>query len=76
MIVVELGWSELEGEISDCLDYRRWCSRDPIRGTAQERRIAWEADCLAEAAVIVHRQHVRERGYARPEPLSQPLRVC
>jgi uncharacterized membrane protein YkvA (DUF1232 family) len=75
-LLVELSWSEFEGEVQDYLDYRRWCSRDPMRGNAQERRIAWEADCLAEAGAILHRQEVRERGYSRPEPLSRPFRVC
>ncbi len=75
-LLVELSWSEFEGEISDYLDFRRWCGREPFRGTAEERRMAWEADCLAEAGVILHRQLVRERGYARTQPLRQPLRVC
>jgi hypothetical protein len=75
-LMVELSWCEFEGEVRDYLDYRRWCGRDPMRGNAQERRLAWEADCLAEAGAIVHRQQVRLRGYARQEPLSRPLRVC
>lgn len=75
-LLVELSWSEFAGEVQDYLDYRRWCSRETMRGNAQERRIAWEADCLAEAGAILHRQEVRERGYARPEPLSRPFRVC
>ncbi len=75
-LLVELSWSGFAGEVQDYLDFRRWCGQAPFRGNAEERRIAWEADCLAEAGAIVHRQQVRERGYARPEPLSRPFRVC
>lgn len=75
-LLVELSWSEFAGEVQDYLDFRRWSGRAPFRGTAEERRVAWEADCLAEANAILHRQHVRERGYGRPQPLSRPFRVC
>lgn len=75
-LLVELSWSEFAGEVQDYLDYRRWCNDASMRGNAQERRLAWEADCLAEAGAIVHRQQVRERGYARQAPLSRPFRVC
>lgn len=75
-LLVELSWSEFEGEVQDYLDFRRWCGRAPMRGNAHERRLAWETDCLAEASAILHRQQVRERGYGRPGPLSGRLRVC
>jgi len=39
-------------------------------------RTAWEAACVAAASEMLHRQQVRERGYARPQRLEQPLRVC
>jgi hypothetical protein len=75
-LLVELSWSEFAGEVQDYLDYRRWCSHEHVRGTAEERRSAWETACLAEASALLHRQEVRERGYARFEPISKPFRVC
>lgn len=74
-LLVELSWSEFAGEVQDYLDYSRWCSRVHVRGSAQDRRNAWETDCLAEASALLHRQEVRARGYARFEPLSRPFRV-
>jgi hypothetical protein len=75
-LLVELSWSEFAGELQDYLDYRRFCSEGKFRGTASERRTAWESACLAEASAMMHRQEVRERGYSRPLRLSQPFRVC
>lgn len=75
-LLVELSWSEFAGELQDYLDYRRFCSEGTFRGTASERRTAWESACLAEASAMMHRQEVRERGYSRPLRLSQPFRVC
>lgn len=75
-LLVELSWSEFAGEVQDYLDYRRFCSEGTFRGTASERRTAWESACLAEASAMMHRQEVRERGYSRPLRLSQPFRVC
>jgi len=74
-LLVELSWSEFSGEVQDYLDYCRFISKSHVRGTAEERRVVWESACLAEASQIIHRQQVRERGYARIEPLSQPFRV-
>lgn len=75
-LLVELSWSEFAGEVQDYLDYCRFRSEIQFRGTAEERRTLWESACLAQATTIIHRQQVRERGYARIEPLSRPLRVC
>lgn len=75
-LLVELSWSEFAGEVQDYLDYCRFRGEFRVRGTAEERRIAWESACLAEACSTLRRQRVRERGYARVEPLSQPFRVC
>ena len=74
--VIELSWSEFEGEVQDYQDYRRFCRESPARGSAGERRIEWERECLAEASALLHRQTVRERGYARALPASRPFRVC
>jgi hypothetical protein len=75
-LLIELSWSEFEGEVADYQDYLRFCRETPIRGTAEDRRTAWESDCLAQANTLLHRQALRERGYARPELFSRPFRVC
>lgn len=75
-LLIELSWSEFEGEVADHQDFLRFCRETPIRGTAEERRTAWESDCLAQANTLLHRQALRERGYARPELFSRPFRVC
>jgi hypothetical protein len=75
-LLIELSWSEFEDEVADYEDFRRFCSETAIRGNAEERRTAWESDCLAQANTLLHRQALRERGYARPEPYSRPFRVC
>ena len=75
-LLVELSWSAFAGEVQDYLDYRRWSRDAHARGSAEERRTAWETACLAEANALLHRQEVRARGYARFEPISRPFRVC
>ena len=75
-LLIELSWSEFEGEVRDYEHYCRFCSEGRVRGSAGERRSAWERECLAEASALLHRQTVRERGYARFAPLSRPFRVC
>ena len=74
-LLVELSWSEFAGEVQDYLDFRRFCSEGSVRGTAEERRTAWEAACLAEANAMLHRQAVQDRGYSRPTPLNSMFRV-
>jgi hypothetical protein len=75
-LLVELSWSEFAGEIQDYLDYCRFRGGSHLRGSADERRKQWETAVLAEAGELIHRQQVRERGYARIEPLNRPFRVC
>ena len=75
-LLIELSWSEFEGEVQDYRDFRRFCSKSPVRGSADEQRSQWERECLAEAGALLHRQAVRERGYARTLPYSRPFRVC
>jgi hypothetical protein len=75
-LLIELSWSEFEGEVADYQDYLRFCGETSVRGTAEDRRTAWESNCLAQANTLLHRQALRERGYARPEPFSRPFRVC
>jgi hypothetical protein len=75
-LMVELSWSEFAGEVQDYLHYRSFCRDGNVRGSADERRSAWESACLAEASQMLHRSQVKERGYSRPLPLSRPFRVC
>lgn len=75
-LLIELCWSQFDGEVRDYLDYRRFCSEQQFRGSAGERRMAWESACLAQASAIVHRQQVNERGYSRPNRLTRPFRIC
>ena len=75
-LLIEQGWSEFDGEVRDYQHYLRFCSGSCVRGTPDERRSEWELECLAEASAMLHRQAVRERGYARALPYSQPFRVC
>ena len=74
-LLIELSWEEFAGEVQDYVDYCRFCSEGRVRGDASERRTAWESECLAQASEYLHKQTVRERGYARVEPYSQPFRV-
>lgn len=75
-LMVELCWSEFAGEVQDYIDYCRFCSEQPVRGSVAERRSGWESDCLVRASTLLHRQAVRERGYSRPLPLPRRFRVC
>jgi hypothetical protein len=74
-LLVELCWSEFAGEVQDYLDYCRFCREGSFRGSASERRTAWESACLVEASELIHRQELRERGYSRPLRVFQPFRV-
>jgi hypothetical protein len=75
-LMVELCWADFEAEVGDYLDFRRFRAEGNFRGTREELRTAWEADCVAAASQMLHRQQVRERGYSRPQRLEQPFRVC
>jgi hypothetical protein len=75
-LMVELCWAQFEGEVGDYLDFRRFRAEQAFRGSVDEMRTAWESSCVAQASEMLHRQQVRERGYARPMRLEQPFRVC
>lgn len=75
-LMVELCWAGFQDEVGDYLDFRRFRQGQAFRGTVDELRTAWEGACVADAAERMHRQQVRERGYARPARLEQPFRVC
>ncbi len=75
-LLVELTWAQFAGEVQDYRDFCRFRRDNPLRGSADEQRAAWETDCLAQANELLHRQQVRERGYARPAPMQAVFRVC
>jgi uncharacterized membrane protein YkvA (DUF1232 family) len=74
-LLVELAWPAFAGETQDYRDFCRFRTAERPRGTPQERRLAWEAACLAEASLLQQRRHVRARPYAGGEPLPPLLRV-
>jgi hypothetical protein len=73
-LLVELSWPALAGEAKDYSDYCQYRRMHKPRGTPAERRLAWEAECMAEVVRLRQKSEIRQRGYARPEPLSS-LRV-
>ncbi len=75
-LIVELSWAEFADEVNDYRHYCSYCRENPTRGSADDRRTTWESACLAEASEMLHRQQIRQRGYARPSPISRPFRVC
>lgn len=74
-LLVELSWSAFAGETTDYSDFCRFRSAERPRGSAAERRMAWETACLAEAALLQQRRQVRARPYARAARLPDFLRV-
>ena len=74
-LLVELSWPALAGEVRDYSDFRRFNLETKPRGTPNERRLTWESICLAEANRLRQQRDIRQRGYARPQPLTS-LRVC
>ena len=74
-LLVELAWPAFRGETLDYRDFCRFRSAERPRGTAAERRLAWENACLAEAALLQQRRDVRARRYAGGQPLPALFRV-
>lgn len=74
-LLVELAWPAFRGETLDYGDFCRFRSAERPRGTAAERRLAWENACLAEAALLQQRRDVRARRYAGGQPLPALFRV-
>ena len=74
-LMVELSWEAFADEVQDFLDFCRFRSEQQPRGSAPERRAAWETACLAEANALLQRREIHARGYARTEPLNRPFRV-
>lgn len=74
-LLVELAWPAFRDQTLDYGDYCRFLSEQRPRGSAHERRLAWENACLAEAALLQQRRDVRARSYAAPAPLPLHFRV-
>lgn len=75
-LLVEMSWPEFAGEAQDYRDFCQFrATTDFPRGSPSELRTAWESHCLAEANALLHRQMIRDRGYARVAPLSGTVRV-
>lgn len=74
-LLVELAWPAFRDETLDYGDFCRFRREQRPRGSARERRLAWEADCLAEAALLQQRRDVRARRYAGGQPLPMLFRV-
>ena len=74
-LLVELAWPSFADEARDYTDYCRFRSAERPRGSAAERRLAWETACLAEAALLQRRRDVRARHYVASPRLPDFLRV-
>jgi len=74
-LLVELAWPAFEAETLDYRDFCRFRTAERPRGTPRERRLAWEAACLAEANLIQQRRQVRAHRYAGGQPLQPLFRV-
>ena len=74
-LLVELSWEAFAGEVQDFLDFCRFRNEQRPRGSAPDRRAAWENECLAKANALLQRREIHARGYARTERLNRPFRV-
>lgn len=74
-LLVELSWPAFEVETLDYADFCRFRAAERPRGSATERRLAWETACLAEVALLQQRRDVRSRPYAARAPLPDFIRV-
>jgi HPt (histidine-containing phosphotransfer) domain-containing protein len=74
-LLVELSWPAFADETLDYGDFCRFRASERPRGTPRERRLAWQAACLAEVALIQQRRQVRARHYVGGEPLQALFRV-
>lgn len=75
-LLVQLCWNAFAGEAQDYADYCRFRSHHRPRGSAEERRLAWEADVLRQANELLQRRHARDAHYAQPWTHGALLRVC
>ncbi len=74
-LLVELSWHTFRGAAVDYGDYCRFRADRRPGGTAGERVLAWENDCLAQVALLVQRRQVRAHRYAHGGELPERFRV-
>lgn len=74
-LLVELSWHTFRGTAIDYGDYCRFRADRRPGGTAGERVLAWENDCLAHVALLVQRRQVRAHRYAQGGDLPERFRV-
>ncbi len=74
-LLVELSWHTFHGASVDYGDFCRFRAASRPGGNAAERVLAWENDCLAEAALLVQRRQVRDRPYAQGGEFPERFRV-
>lgn len=75
-LLVELSWQAFAGEAQDYQDYCQYRSTFHPRGTPTERRLAWEAEVLAQANTMLERRRQRGVHYAPRGAHTSLLRVC
>ncbi|WP_188662753.1 YkvA family protein [Arenimonas soli] len=74
-LLVELAWPAFRDQSLDYGDFCAFRKQEQPRGTAAERRLAWESTRLAELALLQQRRDVRSRPYAGGQPLQALFRV-
>jgi hypothetical protein len=75
-LLVELSWRTFRGAAIDYGDYCRFRASAHPGGDAGDRVLAWENDCLAQAALLLQRRQVRASRYAHGGDFPERFRVC
>lgn len=75
-LLVELSWRTFRGAAVDYGDYCRFRATARPGGDAGDRVLAWENDCLAQAALLLQRRQVRASRYAHGGDFPERFRVC
>ena len=74
-LLVELAWPAFRDQSLDYGDFCDFRRDEQPRGSAAERRQAWENTRLAELALLQQRRDIRSRPYAGGQPLQALFRV-
>lgn len=74
-LLVELSWRSFRGAAVDYGDFCRFRADRRPGGDAAERVLAWENECLAQAALRMQRRQVREQRYAQGGEFPERFRV-
>jgi hypothetical protein len=75
-LLVELSWRTFRGAAIDYGDYCRFRASAHPGGDAGDRVLAWENDCLAQAALLLQRRQIRASRYAHGGDFPERFRVC